>query len=110
MSDCARSFQVETARMNVCSVVFSEGSQPVSIVSAPRLTAPRSTLRRLISSTSARFSFMTDWSIGLRGRKIEGEGVLIDICHLFAGWNGYWFRRYVRRFVLDSRAAREHGQ
>src|SRR5262245_49401316 len=96
--------------MNVCNVAFSEGLQPVSIVNAPRLTAPRSTLRRLIRSTSARFSSMTNRSIRLRGRKIEGEGVLIDIGHLFAGWNRYWFRHQVRRLLLDHWAACEHGQ
>src|SRR5271168_811456 len=45
------------------------------MVSAPRLTAPRSTLRRLTPSTSVRCSVSTRWSIALRGRNSDGVGV-----------------------------------
>ena len=72
---CTRSFHDETARKTFCTGASSETSQPVNSVSAPRLIAPRSAPRRLMSSRSARFSVSTLWSTGFFGRKIEGVGL-----------------------------------
>src|SRR5262249_7013010 len=69
---CTPSFHDDTARSAFCTESISLTSQPVSMVSAPRLTAPRKSPRRLMSSTSLRFSVRTPWSIGLRGRNSDG--------------------------------------
>jgi hypothetical protein len=56
---CTPSFHDDTVRSAFCTESISLTSQPVSMVSAPRLTAPRKSPRRLMSSTSLRFSVRT---------------------------------------------------
>src|SRR6516165_10448428 len=109
MSSWTRSFHAETASSMERTAEESLTSQLVSRDSAPRLTPPRSRLRRLMSAISARLSSSTFWSTPFAGRKTDGEGERFGMRSLLICSTGDRLCPCGCLLILDNRPTSQHG-